>query len=229
MDTTNSVSIAQGVFDQIRQLIQQGQAEALANSTNGNGNSSATNAFSQIQQTFETQQAQVLASLTPQEGTSTSTAPSTTSPTAATDSSTVATTSPTAATSSSIASTDSSTVTSTAAAPSLQSQFAQVGQSQVQASLATDSLTNPGSADTSNSDSLNFQFVPAESGSESFGQVNATIGGETTTLFSLGNSGPVSNASNNFSSLLSDLQSGNASVSSFLANVQPFEVTVSFT
>lgn len=181
MDTTTATDLAKSVFAEIQQLIAQGQAQVVTNSTDSSNSGvpgSAQNAFSQIQQSFETAQAQVLANLGGSEANTTAS----TTTTATTDTSTVAT------------STDTSTATATTAAPSVEEQLIQAGQNQVTASLANDSLTNPGS-DTSSSNSTSpvFEFVPAtDSSSGSFGQVNAIIGGETTPLFTLGTAGPVS-------------------------------------
>lgn len=182
MDTTTVTDLAKSVFDQIQNLISQGQAQVVTNSTDSSNSGVTTpaqNAFSQIQQTFDAAQAQVLADL----GGSAADTTTTTTATATTDTSTAATT------------TDTSTATATTdAAPSVEEQLIQAGQNQVTASLANDSLTNPGS-DTSSSNSTSpvFEFVPAtDSSSGNFGQVNATIGGQTTPLFTLGAAGPVS-------------------------------------
>lgn len=180
MDTTTATDLANNVFAQIQALINQGQAEALTNSTSQNGSTSdssssgvpgnAQNAFAQIQQSFATAQAQVLADLSGSQGNT------------STDSSTATT------------STDSSTATaSTAATPSVQEQLTQVGQSQVTANLASDSLTNPGSDNSStSSDAFNVQFVPGESGSGTIGQISGSFAeGQPAFSFTLGASGPV--------------------------------------
>ena len=198
MDTTTAIDLANSVFAQIQALINQGQAEALANSTSQNSSTSdssssgvpgnAQNAFAQIQQSFATAQAQVLADLSGSQGnTSTDSAAATASTdsaaaTASTDSATATT------------STDSPTATaSTTATPSVQEQLTQVGQSQVTANLANDSLTNPGSGNSStSSDAFNVQFVPGDSGSGTIGQVSGSFAeGQPAFSFTIGASGPV--------------------------------------
>ena len=193
MDTTTATGLANSVFAQIQELINKGQAEVVTNSTSQNTSTSdssssgvpgtAENAFAQIQQSFATAQAQVLADLSGSEGnTSTDSSAATTS----TDSS--------AATASTTTSTDSSTATaSTTATPSVQEQLTQVGQSQVTANLPSDSLTNPGSDNSStSSDAFNVQFVPGESGSGTIGQVSGSFAeGQPAFSFTIGASGPV--------------------------------------
>jgi hypothetical protein len=210
MDTTTATDLAKSVFAEIQELINKGQAEALTNSTSQNTSTSdssssgvpgtAENAWAQIQQSFTTAQAQALADLSGSEGntsTDSSTATASTdssTATASTDSSTA-----TASTDSSTAttSTDSSTATtSTAATPSVDEQLTQVGQSQVTANLASDSLTNPGSDNSStSSDAFNVQFVPGDSESGTIGQVSGSFAdGQQAFSLTLGASGPVNSS-----------------------------------
>jgi hypothetical protein len=72
-------------------------------------------------------------------------------------------------------------------------QLTQVGQSQVTANLASDSLTNPGSGNSStSSDAFNVQFVPGDSESGTIGQVSGSFAdGQGAFSFTLGASGPV--------------------------------------
>lgn len=198
MDTTNATDLAKSVFAQIQELINKGQAEVVTNSTSQNGSTSdssssgvpgtAENAWDRIQQSFATAQTQVLADLSGSEGntsTDSSAAPASTDSSAATTSTDSST---------ATASTDSLTATtSTAATPSVDEQLTQVGQSQVTANLASDSLTNPGSDNSStSSDAFNVQFVPGESGSGTIGQVSGSFAdGQPAFSLTIGASGPV--------------------------------------
>ena len=186
MDTTTATGVANSVFDIIRQLFNNGQAEALANSTSQNTSTSdssssgtpgtAENAWDQIQQSFATAQAQALANLSGSEGnTSTSSTATTSDSTATASQSQAATTS------------DSSNI------PASLSEAIEIGQSQVTANLASDPLTNPGSGNSStSSDAFNVQFVPGESGSGTIGQVSGSFAeGQPAFSFTIGASGPV--------------------------------------
>lgn len=67
-------------------------------------------------------------------------------------------------------------------------------------STTTDPMTNPGTGSSSSGPS--FQFVFAESGSSSIGSVVGNFGGQSSNLFTLGASGPVtSDASSPFPSV----------------------------
>ena len=194
MDTTTAIDLAKSVFGEIEALINQGRTEALANSTSQNTSTSdssssgtlgtAENAWDQIQQSFATAQAQALANLSGSEGNTS------TSSTATASQSQAATTSDSTATASQ---SQAATTSDSSNIPASQSEAIEIGQSQVTANLASDSLTNPGSDNSStSSDAFNVQFVPGESGSGTIGQVSGSFAeGQPAFSFTIGASGPV--------------------------------------
>ena len=209
MDTTTAIDLAKSVFGEIEALINQGRTEALANSTSQNTSTSdssssgtlgtAENAWNQIQQSFTTAQAQALANLSGSEGnTSTSSTATASQSQAATtsDSATTASQSQAATASDSTATASQSQAATTSGSsniPASLSEAIEIGQSQVPANLASDSLTNPGSGNSStSSDAFNVQFVPGESGSGTIGQISGSFAeGQPAFSFTIGASGPV--------------------------------------